>query len=249
MPNELKTDGYVIVDDIVGADFDVLRASATALEEMAAQRRHSGDGFVLEAAGVGGWVAWQQGIRPTTGLLRSVDGAHRHRPDLMDVGKRLATTLIATAAGTDVDVVNSFLWAKPAEVGSEKPWHQDMAFAPAGFLDRYVNVLTAWIAVDPATVDNGCLQFVPGSHRLGVLPHVGDSERDPEHDGASPRRVAPVEPHIDPRTVATLPAPVHAPLAPGSAAVFDGYLVHRSAPNISAAPRRAISFVFGIPRV
>jgi ectoine hydroxylase-related dioxygenase (phytanoyl-CoA dioxygenase family) len=243
--NELETDGYVIVDDIAGADaFDVLRAAATALEEMAAQRRRSGDGFVLEAADVGGWVAWQQGIRPTTGLLRSVDGAHRHRPELMDVGKLLATTRVAAAAGAEVDLVNSFLWAKPAKVGSEKPWHQDMAFAPAGFHDRYANVLTAWIAIDPATVDNGCLQFVPGSHRLGVLPHIGDLE----HEDAQPRRTAAVEPHLDPRTLAILPAPVHAPLPPGSAAVFDGYLVHRSAPNTSTAPRRAISFVFGVPR-
>lgn len=245
MSNELKTNGYVIVDDIVGADaFEVLRASAAALEEMAAKRQGSGDGFVLEAADVGGWVAWQQGIRPTSGVLRSVDGAHKHRPDLMDVGKRLATTHIAAAAGTDVDVVNSFLWAKPATVGSEKPWHQDMAFAPEGFHDRYVNVLTAWIAVDRATVDNGCLQFVPGSHLLGVLPHVGDVE----HRDGQPRRTAPVEPHIEPRRLATLPAPVHAPLAPGSGAVFDGYLAHRSAPNTSVEPRRAISFVFGIPR-
>jgi ectoine hydroxylase-related dioxygenase (phytanoyl-CoA dioxygenase family) len=245
MLDELRIDGYVIVDDILGPDaFEVLRMAAAGLEELAVQRPHSGDGFVLEAEDVGGWVAWQQGIQPTAGVLRSVDGAHRHRPELMDVGKVLATTRIAEAAGTAVDVVNSFLWAKPAKVGSEKPWHQDMAFAPADFHSRYGNVLTAWIAVDPATVDNGCLQFVPGSHKLGVLPHVGDAE----HADGQPRQTAPVEPHVDPRTVAALRAPAYAQLSPGSGAVFDGYLVHRSAPNTSTAPRRAISFVFGIPR-
>lgn len=50
LSNELRTNGYAIVYDIVGAGaFEVPRAAATALEAMAARREHSGDGFVPEA--------------------------------------------------------------------------------------------------------------------------------------------------------------------------------------------------------
>ncbi|MCZ7428742.1 phytanoyl-CoA dioxygenase family protein [Micromonospora sp. WMMA1949] len=245
MRDDLRINGYAVVDGIVDeTDLDVMRACVARLEDMAGRRRSSGDGFVLEAPDVGGWVAWQQGLPPASGVLRSVDGAHRHCPELTGIAETVAKTHIVPATGTDVDVVNTFLWAKPAKVGSEKPWHQDMAFAPDGFHDRYANVVTAWIAVDPATTENGCLQFVPGSHRLGVLPHVGDPERA---DGDPPRERA-VEPHVEPATVATLGTPVHAPLDPGAGAVFDGLMVHRSAPNTSAAPRRALSFVFALHR-
>jgi ectoine hydroxylase-related dioxygenase (phytanoyl-CoA dioxygenase family) len=241
MWDENDADGFRIVHDIVdGTGRQILREATGRLEQMAADRHETGDGFVLEAADVGGWAAWQRGVAPTAGVLRSVDGAHRHCPELLDVAEAVAKTQI----GGSHDVINTFLWAKPAKVGSEKPWHQDMAFAPAGFHDRYRNVVTAWIAVDEATAENGCLQFVPGSHRVGVLPHIGDAE---VADGA-PRHTAAVEPHVDPAVLATLAAPVHAPLASGSGAVFDGYLVHRSAPNTSVAPRRAISFVYALPR-
>jgi len=85
-----------------------------------------------------------------------------------------------------------------------------MAFAPEGFTERYRNVVTAWVAVDPATPENGCLQFVPGSHRAGILPHIGDQE----HADGQPRREQAVEPHVDPQVLAAHPAPVEVPLDP-----------------------------------
>ena len=49
----------------------------------------------------------------------------------------------------------------------EIPWHQDFNYWP---LEPPI-IISAWIAVDPATVENSCLQIVPGSHRK-IVPHI-----------------------------------------------------------------------------
>ena len=49
----------------------------------------------------------------------------------------------------------------------EIPWHQDFNYWP---LEPPI-IISAWIAVDSATLENSCLQIVPGSHRK-VVPHV-----------------------------------------------------------------------------
>ncbi|MCO5971407.1 phytanoyl-CoA dioxygenase family protein [Actinoallomurus soli] len=245
--DELRTEGYVVLNGLAdAAGLGRLRAVVAGLEAAAAEMTRSTDDFVLEAEGVGGWVAWQQGTAAVPGTLRSVSRVHVHRPELVRIAADLGLPgkHVEPAVGTPVELINTFLWAKPARVGSEKPWHQDMAFAPDGFTDRHGNVVTVWVAIDPATRENGCLEFYPGSHRGGLLPHVGDEERT----GDGPRLERPVEPHID---AAALPAdstPVRVPLAPGSAVMFDGRIVHRSAPNSAGTPRRAISFVYALPR-
>lgn len=223
-----------------------LRRAADQLREHAAGLSTSTDDFVLEAAGAGGWVAWQQGDPPVPGLLRSVSRAHTHTPDVAAVQDELdlPATLVPRLVGAPGTLATSFLWAKPPQLGSEKPWHQDLAFAPPGFDTATHSVVTVWVAVDPATEDNGCLQFVPGSHRHGLLPHHGDLERGPDQ----PPLAGAVEPHADPdRLFPGVPA-VSVPLAPGSAVAFDGRVLHRSAPNTTTAqPRTAISYVYKVP--
>ena len=57
---------------------------------------------------------------------------------------------------------------KPPHIGSEKPWHQDCAYfnLPLG-----TPVIAAWIALDEATPENGCMHIIPGSHREGPVVH------------------------------------------------------------------------------
>ncbi|WP_406277182.1 phytanoyl-CoA dioxygenase family protein [Streptomyces sp. NBC_00191] len=224
-----------------------LRRAAAQLRKEAAHLDSSAGDFVLEAAGVGGWVAWQQGDPQVAGLLRSVSRAHHYAPDLAALQDELDLPegLVPQLVGAPGVLVNSFLWAKPPRLGSEKPWHQDMAFAPEGFDTEAHSVVTVWVAVEEATEANGCLQFISGSHRHGLFEHRGDNERRP---GEPPLADA-VEPHVDPARVLPAPAPVSVPLPPGSAVAFDGMMLHRSAPNSTVSePRTAISFVYRVPR-
>ncbi len=57
---------------------------------------------------------------------------------------------------------------KPARIGGEAPWHQDEAYWEPELAYEAVG---AWMALDDADVDNGCLWFVPGSHTGDVLAH------------------------------------------------------------------------------
>ncbi|MFI5661853.1 phytanoyl-CoA dioxygenase family protein [Streptomyces sp. NPDC051684] len=231
------------------ADAEVLaglRRAVRRLEELAAGRTASDEDFVLEAAGIGGWAAWQQEEAPLTGVLRSANRIHRHVPEFEELqgSLGLAHGPVAAAAGAAGTFLNSLLWAKPPVVGSAKPWHQDMAFAPPGFAAARHGIVTVWIALEAATTRNGCLEFLPCSHLAGLLPHAGDRERGP---GQAPLRDA-VEPHVADADLPRSHAPVAVPLEAGSAVLFDGHVLHRSAPNTTAAePRTAVSFVYRVP--
>jgi phytanoyl-CoA hydroxylase len=56
---------------------------------------------------------------------------------------------------------------KPAKVGSGVPPHQDNAY----FCQNPPDVLTVWIAIDAATMENGPIYYIKGTHKLGLLPH------------------------------------------------------------------------------
>ncbi len=130
-------------------------------------------------------------------------------PTIVDVLKR--------TIGPNIKCMQSMLFIK----ASGKPgqaWHQDEGFIPTR--DRSLGA--AWIALDDATVENGCLWVLPGSNRRGVIwPHR-------EH--ADERFDCVVETHEFPyRDEESIPVEVKA----GSIVFFNGYLLHRSLPNIS----------------
>ncbi|MFJ5265771.1 phytanoyl-CoA dioxygenase family protein [Streptomyces sp. NPDC088387] len=244
---DLRENGFVTLPRLVaGAELRRLHGAVDRLKELARERTVSSGDFVLEAAGIGGWAAWQQGARALTGVLRSADRIHEHVPEFDAVQRSLdlAGGPVAGAVGSAGRLVNAFLWAKPPVVGSGKPWHQDIAFAPPQFGAEDNGIVTIWIALEPATEHNGCLEFIPGSHLLGLFPHTGDRERLP---GEAPLDAA-VEPHVADRHLPPVPART-VPLEPGSAVMFDGMVLHRSAPNTTTAqPRTAVSFVYQVPR-
>ncbi|MFC9117610.1 phytanoyl-CoA dioxygenase family protein [Streptomyces sp. NPDC057092] len=245
---EVRENGFVRLPRLAGGEaLARLRGAAACLAELARGRAASDAHFVLEAPGIGGWAAWQQGTGALPGVLRSADRIHEHVPEFDAVQRALdlAGGPVAGAAGGRAGtLVNAFLWAKPPVVGSAKPWHQDMAFAPPAFGPGEHGIVTVWIALEPATLRNGCLEFIPGSHVLGMFPHTGDRERLP---GEPPVSGA-VEPHVADGHLPSTPA-VAVELEPGSAVMFDGMVLHRSAPNTTAGePRTAVSFVYRVPR-
>jgi phytanoyl-CoA hydroxylase len=110
---------------------------------------------------------------------------------------------------------------KPAFRGSEKPWHQDAAYfdwTPLG------GVVGTWIALDEATIDNGCMQVIQGSHRQGPAPHF--HVRDCQ---LADQRVQ-------------VGQAVAIPLQPGGVLFFSGLLHHGTPPNTTPSRRRALQF-------
>jgi hypothetical protein len=70
--------------------------------------------------------------------------------------------------GPNLKLFRADFLMKPPRVGSAKGVHQDAPYWP---LDPYESA-SCWIALDNATLANGCMTVIPGSHRRGALPHV-----------------------------------------------------------------------------
>lgn len=80
------------------------------------------------------------------------------------------TTAASQLLGGSVRFWHDQLFCKPAEHGGVVAWHQDYSYWTR---TRPMAHLTCWIGLDDSTVDNGCVYYVPGSHRWDLLPITG----------------------------------------------------------------------------
>jgi len=110
---------------------------------------------------------------------------------------------------------------KPPRIGREKPWHQDHAYFDYALGTPVVGV---WVALDEATVENGCMRLLPGRHRDGPILHF--QKRDWQI--------------CDHEIMGTKPVAV--PLRPGGLMLFDGLMPHGTPTNHSQKRRRAVQF-------
>ena len=129
--------------------------------------------------------------------------------------------------GTDIDCfLSQFIFKNPGAWG--QPWHQDAFYFP---FDRGPQV-GVWLAVTEATLANGCLHVVPGSHLEPVHGHLLDRRPNAnqgyveilDHDMSGERPVT---------------------MAPGDLLIFHSHLMHRSKDNNSSAIRAAMVYHFG----
>jgi len=116
------------------------------------------------------------------------------------------------------------LFCKPAKHGGVVAWHQDYSYWTR---TKPMQHLTCWIGLDDATTENGCLQYVPGSHRWELLPVTGlAGDMDAIQTVLSDEQRAAFK-------------PVAIELKRGEAAFHHPLLVHGSYANYSDRPRRA----------
>lgn len=112
---------------------------------------------------------------------------------------------------------------KDAEVGGAWAWHQDYGYWYQNAVLR-PQLTSAFIAVDPATRENGCLQVIPRSHVYGRIDHTLTGDQA----GADPERVAEIQKRE---------SLVHVEMKPGDVLFFHANLLHRSDQNKSPHPR------------
>ena len=123
---------------------------------------------------------------------------------------------------------------KPAGRGGATPWHQDEAYrVDPNFAYSQVSF---WIPLQHATNQNGCMQFISGSHKGELLTH-----RSPENDP----RVHALECAADFETGSA----VACPMDMGGATVHHGRTLHFAGPNHSSEPRYAYIMAFEVPPV
>jgi hypothetical protein len=117
---------------------------------------------------------------------------------------------------------------KPPHNARPTPWHQDQAYAGEG---RSLVSVHFWIPLQEVTVDMGCMQFIPGSHRGPLLPH---RRRDGSH---SLEAVG-----VDSSLAVACPLPL------GGATAHVPRTLHHTGPNTTDEPRLAWSIEFA-PRL
>jgi len=113
--------------------------------------------------------------------------------------------------------------SKPPFIGSEKPWHQDNAYFNWLPLEL---VATVWIALDDATIENGCMHVLPGMHVKGAFKHCHTIDCQIVPGRLDYSAAVPVE------------------LKAGGAMFFSAMLPHQTPPNGSAGRRRALQFQY-----
>src|SRR5688500_8986236 len=133
-------------------------------------------------------------------------------------------TPAAQLLGGPVRFWHDQLFCKPPRHGGVVAWHQHYSYSTR---TQPMAHLTCWIALDDATVENGCLQYVPGSHRWSLLPITGLAGGMEAIKG-----VLTEEQRIEFQ-------PVAIELRKGEASFHHPLMVHGSSENKSNRPRRA----------
>ena len=140
------------------------------------------------------------------------------QPDILDIAEQLI--------GEDIILWGTTIFGKPARIGKATPWHQDGDYYPI----RPLETLTVWIALDDADQDNGCMRFIPGSHRARTT----FSHHWEEDDSLTINQVCDPH-HFDESRAYDLV------LQAGQMSFHDVYMIHGSRANVSG--RRRAAFV------
>ena len=161
-------------------------------------------------------------VRPSVENITHIMLPSEAAPELAEsVFFRRSRSLARALLGADLERDMDMLIDKAPNTDTPTPWHQDQAYWMPGMPDR--RSVSCWLALDRTTLENGCLWFVPGSHRQPVRRHrySGETSHALETDASEGEGVA-------------------CPLAPGSATFHDGGTLHYSRGNSTSTRRRAL---------
>jgi len=125
---------------------------------------------------------------------------------------------------TPINAFRAMFMNKPSHKGTFLPFHQDRW----NYLDRDP-LVTLWTALDPATVANGCVQIVPGSHKMGLINKDHPSGFLTKEQAAKYCSADKIE---------------YLEMAPGESALMHNWLLHGSDVNKTDISRRAFSVCY-----
>lgn len=153
-------------------------------------------------------------------------GAWRLRPGFHDVLWHPAFTMAASQLlDGPVRFWHDQLFCKPARHGGVVAWHQDYSYWTR---TQPMAHLTCWIGLDDSTCENGCVNYVPGSHRWNLLPITGLAGDMNAIHGV-----------LNDAQWEQFQNPVPIELKAGECSFHHPLMVHGSKENKTASPRRA----------
>ncbi|MEM7093824.1 MAG: phytanoyl-CoA dioxygenase family protein [Actinomycetota bacterium] len=202
-------EGWLLVEGLIGADdLDSIRGELPRFAAGGYPVANPPDPPVVESILAVHFPHWVSDV---------VAGAVIH-PALAEVLSRITGAHLPFWDGR-VKCMQSMLFAKPPGLPGQA-WHQDERYIPT----RDRSLVGAWIALDDADEENGCLRVLPQSHRPGRIYPLRDHGHPDEFDPGE-------EAHgFDPSTGG---GEILVPAKAGDVVFFNGYLLHRSKRNAS----------------
>jgi len=165
-------------------------------------------------------------------VLPQILGPAKYAPELAQSQLWVnARHVVKQLLGPEASFGDGHMIYKPARIGAETPWHQDEAYWDPS-LDY--ESMSIWVPLQEATVDNGCMWFVPGTHKLEVKEHrsVGGDVRIHALEMLEPPEMSEA---------------IACPLPPGGATFHSSRTFHYTGPNRSEIDRRAYIVSGGLP--
>jgi len=211
---EFKKNGHITVEDVLTVDEIQALAARTDMIAAGAARHVPATSIQLEPI-------FRRGEREVEDQVLSVRKLYNlavYDPVMWEhvINPKVVEIIAALLETEDIKLYGDQLFMKAPATGTAQAWHQDSA----SWRDILpMDLVSAWTAIDEATLDNGCLHFASGTHRWGML-------RAPQ--------LAPLLPDLD---SGQWPS-VAAPLKPGSISFHHSLVLHRSGANYSAQRRR-----------
>jgi len=163
---------------------------------------------------------------PSTILFHAL-GAWRITPGLHDVlwNPRFLVAASQLLGYVPVRFWHDQIFWKPPKQGGVVAWHQDYSYWTR---TKPIAHLTCWCGLDDSTIENGCLQYISGSHKWGLLPKPVIAG---ELDG--------IKNFLDEEQAMQFQQPQYAEVKAGEAIFHHSLTLHGSGANTSAKPRRA----------
>ena len=231
-----RRDGFIVLHDVfAGAELAELR---DAVETAVAAEMHLGvmaeEKGKLDTSKSGleeGKTAAQKEAAVATGayeqlFIQKVNLWRRWPAVAKFVTSARVGNIAARLEGSPMRVWHDQALFKEPKTGVKTPWHQDAVYWPHA---ERGGETTVWIALKDATIQNGCMSFVGGTHKIGVLPRI---------DLANPADIFQYAPHLKPVK------PVVCPLKAGSVTFHNGLTFHYAGPNKSDGMREAFTIIY-----
>ena len=223
-----NNDGYILIPDFVDEKFcdDMNEEVLRIINEIVPQdspfsHAYAGDGHIA--------IREMKPSKNAKSIEDEISKLFRiHSKGIFNdfIHKKLLGDILEDILGPDVDCfLSQFIFKNPGAWG--QPWHQDSSYFP---FDREPQV-AAWLATSEATLENGCLVVLPGSHKESLHEHLPD-EREGSNYGYTE-----IKDHDFTNEIPMT-------LEKGDLLLFHSFLMHKSYDNESNSRRTAMVYHF-----
>jgi ectoine hydroxylase-related dioxygenase (phytanoyl-CoA dioxygenase family) len=198
---------------------DAMLERVVAIARQQAKGQAVGDALVLPEANLAGTIGLPEA------LVSKIFKLHRDTVFAEFARSPEVVELVSTLLGPRLDCfLSQFIFKNAGAWG--QPWHQDSYYFP---FEPARPIAGVWLAVTEATLENGCLHVLPGSHVEPVHEHIPDRRPDANYGYVEivDHDMSGAEPVL---------------MDPGDLLVFDSHLMHRSTDNVSHGIRAAMVF-------